>query len=109
MIQNIEHIFCSCYKVRAAWSWTKRKLLSFLADRGRPPDVSNTDILLARYPKGRQEDECLLFLGTYVELVDQEVVLKQKELMMNTLLGVLQAKTVSIGRRAGPQVHIALP
>ena len=85
LIHDIEHIFCSCYKVRAAWNWTRRKFLNFLTDRGRPPDVNNTDILLARYPKGKQEDECLLLLGTYVELVDRDVVLKQKELMVNTL------------------------
>ena len=109
LIQDIEHIFCSCYKVRAAWSWARRKFLSFLADGGRPPDVSNIDILLARYPKGRQEDECLLLLGTYVELIDKDVVLQQKELMVNTLIGVLITKTVSAASRAVPQAHIALP
>ena len=72
LVDDIEHIFCTCYKVRAAWSWLRRKLLSFLADRGRPPDVSNSDLLLARYPKSRQEDECLLLLGTYLELVEAE-------------------------------------
>ena len=109
LVQDIEHIFCTCYKVRAAWNYTRRKFLSFLADRGRPPDVSNMDILLARYPKGRQEDECSLLLGTYVELVDTDVILKQKELMVNTLIGVLQTKTVSARSRAVPQAHIALP
>ena len=71
--------------------------------------MSNSDLLLARYPKNRQEDECLLLLGTYLELVDKEVVLKQKELMVNTLIGVLHTKTVSVRSRAVPQAHIALP
>ena len=75
--------------MRAAWSWARRKFLSFLTDRGRPPDVRNTDMLLARYSKGRQEDECLLLLGTYVELVEKDVVVKQKKLMVNTLIGAL--------------------
>ena len=61
---------------------SSRKILEFLADQGRPPDVSNPDILLARFPKDRQEDECTLLLGTYVELVDREVVLKEKELFV---------------------------
>ena len=43
------------------------------------------------------------------ELVDKEAVLKQKELMVNTLIGVLQTKAVSVRSRAVPQVHIALP
>ena len=46
-------------------------------------------MLLARYSKGRQEDECLLLLGTYVELVEKDVVVKQKKLMVNTLIGAL--------------------
>ena len=65
-------------------------------------------ILLARFPKDRQEDECTLLLGTYVELVDREVVLKEKELLVDTLIGVLRTKTESARNRAVPQVHIAL-
>ena len=70
--------------------------------------VSNPDILLARFPKDRQEDECTFLLGTYVELVDREVVLKEKELLVDTLIGVLRTKTVSARSRAVPQVQIAL-
>ena len=80
-MQDIEHIFCSCYKVRAAWQWTRRKMLEFMTDQGRPPDISNIDIILARFSKGRQEAECILLLCTYLELVDKEVILKQKELL----------------------------
>ena len=104
----MEHIFCICYKVRAAWSWTRRKVLEFLTDQGRPPNVSNSDILLAQFPKSRQEDEYTLLLGTYMELVDKEAVLKQKELLANTVIGVLKTKTVSARSRAVPQAHITL-
>ena len=86
---------------------TGKKFL-LLADRGRPPDVTNTDILLARFPKGRQENECTLLLGTYVELVDREAVVKQKELLVNTVIGVLQTRSVSARNRAVPQVQIDL-
>ena len=109
LIHDVEHLFCLCYKLRAAWDWTRRKVLELLTDQGRPPDLSNTDILLARFPKGRQEDECTLLLGTYVQLVDSEVVLKRKELLVNTVIGVLQAKILSASSRAVPQVHVALP
>ena len=108
LVHDVEHIFCLCYRVRAAWNWTRRKMLVFLTDQGRPPDVSNADILLARFPKDRQEDECTLLLGIYVELVDREVVLKEKELLVDTLIGVLRTKTECARSRAVPQVHIAL-
>ena len=47
-------------------------------------------------------------MGTYVELVDREAVLKEKELLVNTVIGVLQTKTVSARSRAVPQALIAL-
>ena len=108
LVHDVEHIFCLCYRVRAAWNWTRKKMVDFLTDQGRPPDVSNPDILLARFPNDRQEDECTFLLGTYVELVDREVVLKEKELLLDTLIGVLRTKTESARSRAVPQVQIAL-
>ena len=104
LVQDVEHLFCKCYKVRAAWIWTKRKMQELLRDQGRPPDIPNMDIILARFPKGRKNIECTLLLGTYLELVDREAVLKQKELLVNTVIGVLQAKTVSARIRAVPPV-----
>ena len=85
-------------------------MLELLRDHGRPPDTSNMDCLLAMFPKSRQEAECILILGTYVELVDKEVVLKQKkELLVNTVLGVLKAKSEYTRRRAVPQTLLPLP
>ena len=83
-------------------------MIDFLTDQGRPPDISNPDILLARFPKSRQENECTLLLGIFVELVDREVVLKEKELLVDTLIGVLRSKAESAMSRAVPQVNIAV-
>ena len=48
------------------------------------------DFILAMFPKCRQEAECILPLGTFVQLVDRETILKQKELLVNTVIGVLK-------------------
>ena len=80
-----------------------------MSDQGRPPDIDNIDIILAQFPKGRQESECILLLGTYLELVDKEVILKQKELLVNTVIGVLTTKAEYVRRRAVPQVQILPP
>ena len=109
LVQDVEHLFCTCYKVRAAWQWTKKKMLELLRDQGRPPDTSNMDFILAMFPKSRQEAECILLLGTFIQLVDIETVLKQKELLVNTVIGVLKNKSEYARRRAVPQVHIPLP
>ena len=58
------------------------KIFDFSTDQRRPPDMSNSDILLAKFPKGRKDDECTLLLGSHVELVHQEVVLKQTKCIL---------------------------
>ena len=75
-----------------------------MTELGPPISVDNIDIILAMFPTCRQEDECIFLLGTYVELVDREVVSGQKELLLDTLLGVLRAKTENNRRIAVPRV-----
>ena len=84
-------------------------MLELMRDQGRTPDTSNMDFILAMFPKCRQEAECILLLGTFVQLVDRETILKQKELLVNTVIGVLKNKSEYARRRAVPQVNIPLP
>ena len=109
LTQDIEHIFCTCHKVRAAWQWLRDKMMGLLSGPGPPPVLSNITIIMAMFPKDMQETECMFLLGTYIELVDREAVSKQKELLLNTLLGVLQTKAQYVRSRAVPQFHLFLP
>ena len=84
-------------------------MLELLRDHGRPPDIMNVDFINVMFPKSRNEVECILILGTYVELVDRETVLKQKDLLVNTVMGVLRNKLECMQSRAVPQVHLPLP
>ena len=70
--------------------------MEFVTEQGPPMAVNNIDIILAMFPTCRQEDECVFLLGTYVELVDREVVSGQKELLLDTLMGVLRFKTENV-------------
>ena len=83
--------------------------MELLSDRGRPPDISNMDFIQVMFPKSRHEVECTLILGNFVELVDRETVLKQKDLLVNTVMGVLKSKLECMQSRAVPQVHLPLP
>ena len=40
---------------------------------------------MAVFPKCMQETECMFLLGNNMQLVDKEVVAKQKELFVDTL------------------------
>ena len=78
-------------------------MLELMRDQGgRPPDVSNIDFILAMFPKSRQEAEVMILLATFIELVDKEAVIKQKEVLVSTVIGVLKNKTEYMQRRAVP-------
>ena len=46
--------------------------------------------------------ECTFLLGTFPELVDREVICKQKELLVNTVRVVLRARLEHNTNRAVP-------
>jgi hypothetical protein len=46
-----------------------------------------------------------LLMLMYMELLDKEVVGKQKELMVDTVRGVLIAKVKHMASRAVPEIH----
>ena len=108
LTQDIEHIFCTCYRVRAAWQWMRDKVMGLLSGPGPPPVLSNFQIIMVMFPKGLQETECMFLLGTYIELVDTEAVSKQKELLVDTLLGVIKTKAQYVRSRAVPQFYLHL-
>ena len=63
----------------SAWLWLREKLKQLLSDQGPVPEVSNTQLFMFMYPRIRQEAEAAFLIGNYMELVDTEVVTKQKE------------------------------
>ena len=83
-------------------------MLEFLTDQGQPQDISDTNIILAKFHKVRQDAELMLLLGTFIELVDREVILEQKELLVNTVIGVIKNKAEYVRRRVVPFVKLHL-
>ena len=108
MAETVEYIFCSCFRVKTAWLWLREKLIELLSDQGPEPALSNTELLMLMYPRCRREAEVAFLLGTNMELVDTEVVGKQKELMVGTVRGVLRAKVGHNASRAVPEIHLPL-
>jgi hypothetical protein len=108
LAQIIEHVLCSCYRVRTAWHWIKQKMLYLMSDQGPVLAASNTEIILLMYPTCRKEVECTFLLETFIELVDREVICKQKELLINTVKGVLRARLEQNHNRAVPEVLLPM-
>ena len=104
LVESVEHIFCLCFRVRTAWLWLRDKVLELMSDQGPAPVVSNTEMLMLMYPKCRREAEAAFLICTFLELVEREVAVKQKELMVGTVRGVLRAKVEQLSIRAVPQI-----
>ena len=66
--------------------------------------ATNMEIIMQMYPSCRKEIECSFLLGTFLELVHREVMVKGKELLVNTLKGVLRARLTQNRSRAVPDV-----
>ena len=78
IISPNQHIYCTCFWVRT-WLWLKQYLMELLNDQ-----------------------------DTYMELVDREVIDKQKELLVDTVRGVLGAKIeyIVMASRSVPENHL---
>ena len=66
------------------------------------------DMILVMFPKCTQEPEVLFLLGNFIQMVDKDVINKQKELRVDSMLGVIEAKLQFVKCRAVPQLHINL-
>ena len=82
--------------------------MELLSRQGPPPVVSNEDMILAMFPKCTQEPEVLFLLGNFIQMVDKEVINKQKELRVDSMLGVIEAKLQFVKSKAVPQLYINL-
>ena len=79
-----------------------------MSDVGPPAVTSNTDINTAQFPTCRHEGECIFLLGIYLELVDSEVISKEKELLLETLVGVVKTRIMHTRSRVVPQLQFVL-
>ena len=105
LIQTVEHIACTCFRVKTSWLWVREKVMELLGDQEPAPALNNTQLIMLMYPRSMREVEVAFLIGTYMDLVDQEVVIKQKELMVGTVKGVLRAKVGSLTSRAVPEIY----
>ena len=82
--------------------------MGLLGRLGPPPIVSCVEIIQAMFPRCTEETEVLFFVGNYIEMVDKNVVNKQKMLRVDSMKGVLEAKVEFAKARAVPQLCLNL-
>ena len=84
----------------------RQKLIELWGDPGLVPAPTYEEIIMLMFPRVAQEAGKIFLLGVFIELVDREVVGKQKELLVGTVRGVLQAKVSQNASIAAPEIQL---
>ena len=82
------HMFTECGLVREAWCWVRRRVLDLLPDDMN--DLSNQELVHLMYPKEQFEAEIIWVMGTYMNWVYEEGVIKGRVLSDEHARGYLR-------------------
>ena len=79
-VQDLEHLFTSCFLVSEAWLWLRTRLLKLLPSTVGAVGITNKDFLLLQFPKDTMDKECVWLLGNFCKIVTSTVVGKKRKL-----------------------------
>ena len=105
-VQDLEHIFTSCFLVAEAWLWLRSRLLRLLPNIMGAGGTSSQDFLLLQFPIDVMNKECVWLLGNYCEIVASSVVGKKRKLEADQLEGRLKTRLQMMRGRAVIQPSI---
>ena len=79
------HIFTECNLVREAWGWVRLRLLSLLPDDCAR--TSNFEMISLFFTKHIMDKEAVWLIGTYVQLVWAEKVMRKRRIGVSKVMG----------------------
>ena len=101
--ETTPHRYCHCSLVSGAWEWLKTVLL--LLDSSLSL-VSDSELLSLNFEKGMRENAVVWIIGSYIEIVENEVVTKENFLSIPSITGQLKQKKQSARYQALPELGI---
>ena len=102
-VESCTHRYLRCSLVSETWEWilsTSQVLEPSIAF------VEESSLLRLNYPKGLRENAVLWLIGNYVELVEKEVICKDKKLDLHSVQGYLKQKKYVAYQHAIPDLGI---
>ena len=107
-VQNLEHIFCSCFLVKEAWAWLLSKLLQSLP--ATPGDLARTytnqEFLHLQFPADTMDQECTWLLGNFCNLVVSNITGRRRVLRVEVLAGSVRSRLQRLSARAVVQPQL---
>ena len=107
MIQDREHLFCSCYLVSQAWLWLRTRLLQLLPNTIGATGTSSEEFLLLQFSKDIYDKEVVWLLGNYCDIVVKLVLSKKRRLTAANVEAVMKGRLFSLKTRAVVQPQIS--
>ena len=84
------HMFMECSLVREAWGWVRLRLLSLLPNGCGI--TSNFEFLNLMFEKYVMDNEAVWLIGSYIEFVWKEKLMKKKSVELQHLVGYIELK-----------------
>ena len=97
------HRYCHCLQVSRAWEWLKTLLLLLDSTLSL---VSDHDLLSFNFEKSMRENAVIWLLGSCIEIVESEVVVKENFLSVPSITGQLKQKKNAARYQAIPELGI---
>ena len=97
------HRFIQCPLVSQAWDWLRSILYLLDPFICIEPDCS---VLCLNFEKGLRETAVLWVIGTYVDIVEREVVLKEHSLSTASVIGIFKQRKQRARYQAMPDLGI---
>ena len=104
-VSDLEHIYCSCSRVRAAWLYVRA-----LVFRHQPELRGRGDRTLVRFmfPRESKDQEVVWLLASYMEMVQEVCVARGSKLLPMAVKGRLSERLKMSQLRATKQLSVNL-
>ena len=107
-VQDLEHLFCSCFLVVEAWGWILSRLKENLpATPGAlMATYTNKEFLMLQFPADTMDKECTWLLGNYCSIVASSVTGRKRRLRADVLAGKMRGRLQGLKGRAVVQPQL---
>ena len=102
---DLEHIYCSCVMVRAAWLYTRSLLYQHQPQLRGSRD---SDLVSYRFPQGNLDAEAVWLLATYQEMVQELCLARGVRILPLALKGRFKERLLMSRTRASEVLLVIL-
>ena len=103
IIENCQHRYQICARVYHIWEWILSVIL--VLDPLCAPD-NEMDYLSLNFPRSMRDNEIMWLIGSYVDLIEKVVILKDLFLNLDQVKGILRQKKLMSKYQAMPDLGL---